>query len=212
MSYNLDYGNIKSSLSIYSSQLKELEKSREILIKESREVVSLCSKAIILIHSNKISDAASLLQNSFSIITHLRTYVISDLDRYLWPAEQEYVEAIILKEIAEKKSSLSGYTELNVSLNAYVGGLLDSIGEMKRMIYDRLRKNDLQFSLSLFEIMQSVYDLLYPFSVYDNIINGVRKKLDISKRIIEDTRITMTEAYQRNEFLSEFTRISNPEP
>jgi translin len=212
MSYNLDYDNIKSSLTIYSSQLKELEKSREILIKESREVVSLCSKAIVLIHSNKISDAESLLQNSFSIIAHLRTYVISDLDRYLWPAEQEYVEAIILKEIAERKSSLSGYTELNVSLNAYVGGLLDSVGEMKRMIYDHLRKNDLQFSLSLFEIMQSVYDLLYPFSVYDNIINGVRKKLDISKRIIEDTRITMTEAYQRNEFLSEFKRVSNPEP
>ncbi len=212
MSYNLDYGNIKTSLSIYSSQLKELEKSREILIKESREVVSLCSKAIILIHSNKITEAESLLQNSFSIIIHLRTYVISDLDRYLWPAEQEYVEAIILKEIAERKSSLSGYTDLNVSLNAYVGGLLDSVGEIKRMIYDRLRKNDLQFSLSLFEIMQSIYDLLYPFSVYDNIINGVRKKLDISKRIIEDTRITMTEAYQRNEFLSEFQKISKPEP
>ncbi len=212
MSYNLDYDNIRSSLSIYSSQLKELEKSREILIKESREVVSLCSKAIILIHSNKITDAESLLQNSFSIINNLRTYVISDLDRYLWPAEQEYVEAIILKEIAERKSSLSGHTDLNVSLNAYVGGLLDSVGEVKRMIYDRLRKNDLQFSLSLFEIMQSIYDLLYPFSVYDNIMNGVRKKLDISKRIIEDTRITMTEAYQRNEFLSEFKRIAKPEP
>src|SRR3712207_1767822 len=130
MSYNLDYGNIKSSLSIYSSQLKELEKSREILIKESRAVVSLCSKAIILIHSNKITDAESLLQNSFSIINNLRTYVVSDLDRYLWPAEQEYVEAIILKEIAERKSSLSGYTDLNVSLNAYVGGLLDCVGEI----------------------------------------------------------------------------------
>jgi translin len=212
MSYSLDFNNIKSSLSTYSSQLKELEKSREILIKESREVISLCSKAIIFIHSNKIADAESLLQNSFSIITHLRTYVISDLDRYLWPAEQEYVEAIILKEIAERKGSLSGHADLNVSLNAYVGGLLDSVGEIKRMIYDRLRKNDLQFSLSLFEIMQSIYDLLYPFSVYDNIINGVRKKLDISKRIIEDTRITMTEAFQRNEFLSEFKSISKPEP
>jgi translin len=76
------------------------------------------------------------------------------------------------------------------------------------MIYDNLRKNNHGYSLSLFEIMQSIYNLVYPFSFYDNLIPGIRKKLDVSKRMMEDVRITMTEEYQRTMFLNEFKSIS----
>ena len=175
-----------------------MEINRETLIKETREVISLCSKSIILLHSNKILEAGTLLDKSSLLIKNLKDHVIFDLDRYLWPAEQEYVEAFILKEIVDRKPILSSYDSMNVSLNAYVTGLLDCIGEIKRMIYDCLRKNNIDFSSSLFEIMQSIYDLIYPFSIYDNIVPGIRKKLDVSKRIIEDVRVTMTEEYQRD--------------
>ncbi len=150
------------------------------------------------------------MDKSSLLIKNLKNHVIFDLDRYLWPAEQEYVEAFILKEIVDRKPILSSYESINVSLNAYVTGLLDCIGEIKRMIYDYLRKNNIDFSLSLFEIMQSIYDLIYPFSIYDNIVPGIRKKLDVSKRIIEDVRITMTEEYQRISFLNQFKNISKP--
>ena len=149
-----------------------------------------------------------MLDKSSLLIKKLKDHVIFDLDRYLWPAEQEYVEAFILKEIVDRKPVLSSYDLMNVSLNAYVTGLLDCIGEIKRMIYDCLRKNNIDFSSSLFEIMQSIYDLIYPFSIYDNIVSGIRKKLDVSKRIIEDVRITMTEEYQRIAFLNKFKNIS----
>ena len=142
------------------------------------------------------------------MIKNLKNHIVFDLDRYLWPAEQEYVEGFILKEIIEKKPFLSDHETLNVSLNAYVTGLLDCIGEIKRMIYDYLRKNDFDFSISLFEIMQSIYNMIYPFSSYDNIIPGIRKKLDVSKRIIDDVRITITEEYRRVSFLDEFKDIS----
>ena len=142
------------------------------------------------------------------MIKSLKNHIVFDLDCYLWPAEQEYVEGFILKEIIEKKPFLSDHETLNVSLNAYVTGLLDCIGEIKRMIYDYLRKNDFDFSISLFEIMQSIYNMIYPFSSYDNIIPGIRKKLDVSKRIIDDVRITITEEYRRVSFLDEFKDIS----
>jgi translin len=188
--------------------MKQIENGRETLIKESREVNSLCSKAIILLHSGRISEAEALLNKSSILIKNLKKHIVFDLDRYLWPAEQEYVEGIILKEIIEKKLILSDHETLNVSLNAYVTGLLDCIGEIKRMIYDYLRKNDFEFSISLFEIMQSIYNMIYPFSSYDNLMPGIRKKLDISKRIIDDVRITITEEYRRVSFLDEFKNIS----
>lgn len=208
MDYSASFENVQNSLDSLSSQMKELEQRREALIKETREVISLCSKAIILLHGDKAKESETLLSSASSSIKKLKDYVICDLDRYLWPAEQEYVEAYVLKEIVERKSFLSGHDELNVSLNAYVTGLLDCTGEIKRMIYDNLRKNNHGYSLSLFEIMQSIYNLVYPFSFYDNLIPGIRKKLDVSKRMMEDVRITMTEEYQRTMFLNEFKSIS----
>ena len=208
MDYSVSFENVQNSLNSLSSQMKQLEQRREALIKETREVISLCSKAIILLHGDKVKDSETLLNSASSSIKKLKDYVICDLDRYLWPAEQEYVEAYVLKEIVERKSSLSGHDELNVSLNAYVTGLLDCTGEIKRMIYDNLRKNNHGYSLSLFEIMQSIYNLVYPFSFYDNLIPGIRKKLDVSKRMMEDVRITMTEEYQRTMFLNEFKSVS----
>ncbi len=208
MDYSASFENVQNSLNSFSGQMKQLELSREALIKETRDVISLCSKAIVLLHGEKTKESEKLLDGASSSIKKLKDYVICDLDRYLWPAEQEYVEAFILKEIVERKPYLSGHGELNVSLNAYVTGLLDCTGEIKRMIYDNLRKNNHGFSLSLFEIMQSIYNLVYPFSFYDNLIPGIRKKLDVSKRMMEDVRITMTEEYQRTVFLNEFKNIS----
>jgi translin len=207
MSYAVSFNGVENSLNAFSNQMKQLEISRETLIKETREVISLCSKAIILLHSNKTPEAETLLDKSSLLIKDLKNYVIFDLERYLWPAEQEYVEAIVLKEILTKKPALSSHEDMNVSLNAYVTGLLDCIGEIKRMIYDHLRKNNFDFSLSLFDAMQSIYSLIYPFSIYDNIVPGTRKKLDVSKRIIEDVRVTMTEEHRRNAFLSQFEGI-----
>lgn len=204
MGFQINFSKMESSLNEFSIHLKQVESSREKLIKENREIISCCSKAIVYLHGNNLEEATTMISKALDLISDLRKFVISDLDRYLWPAEQEYVEACILKEIVEKKPFISSHLDLNVSLNAYLTGLLDCIGEIKRMIYDNLRRNDFETSLSLFVIMQSFYDSIYPFSFYDNILPGVRKKLDVGKRIIEDVRITITEEQRRKDFLNKF--------
>lgn len=202
------FNRIKESLDIFLSQMKKLESSREKLIKDTREIISLCSKSIVLLHNNNLSESNDLLQKAFTQLTDLKQYVLFDLDRYLWPAEQEYVEAVILKEILEKKTVLSNHQDLKVSINPYVTGLLDCIGEIKRMLYDILRKNDFEYSLELFSTMQTLYDMIYPFAYYDNIVPGLRKKLDISKRIIEDVRVTISEESRRRDFIKKLELVS----
>ena len=204
MGFEINFSKMESSLNEFSIHLKQVESSREKLIKENREIISCCSKAIVFLHGNNLEEATTMISKALDLIRDLRKFVISDLDRYLWPAEQEYVEACILKEIVEKKPFISSHLDLNVSLNAYLTGLLDCIGEIKRMIYDNLRRNDFETSFSLFVIMQSFYDSIYPFSFYDNILPGIRKKLDVGKRIIEDVRITITEEQRRKDFLNKF--------
>src|ERR1044072_7023076 len=164
------YSRLQISLNEFTTHLVQIESSRDTLLKESRAIIANCSKAIILLHSNKITQAADILKQTLTSLQYLKKLIISDLDRYIWPAEQEYVEAIILLEIIEKKEFLSNNVDLQVSHNAYLTGLLDCIGEIKRMIYDKLRINDFETCVSLFDIMQSIFDYAYPFAIYDNIV------------------------------------------
>jgi translin len=45
--------------------------------------------------------------------------------------------------------------------------------------------------------MQELYNAVYVLGVYDNLIPGLRRKLDISKMITEDVRAAVTEDSRR---------------
>ena len=156
-----------------------------------------CSKSIMALHRGRFEDAAKLLEEAQAELGSLRMHIRDDLERYLINAEQELVEAYQLKCVYEK-TSLVGIEELNVATSSYLLGLLDSIGEIKRMIYDNLRTERTSDALNLFALMEDLYSSIYPFSVYDNIVPGIRRKLDVAKLLIENARSTLTEESNRN--------------
>jgi translin len=49
----------------------------------------------------------------------------------------------------------------------------------------------------LFATMEEIYNAIYPFAVYDNIVPGLRRKLDVARMLIEDIRATVTEESRR---------------
>ena len=51
--------------------------------------------------------------------------------------------------------------------------------------------------IRLFGLMQELYNAVYVLGVYDNLIPGLRRKLDISKMITEDVRAAVTEDSRR---------------
>ena len=141
--------------------------------------------------------SAKLLEEAQTELGSLRTHIRDDLERYLINAEQEFVEAYQLKCVYEK-TSLAGMDDLNVATSSYLLGLLDSIGEIKRMIYDNLRTERTPDALNLFALMEDLYSSIYPFAVYDNIVPGIKRKLDVAKLLIENVRSTLTEESNRN--------------
>lgn len=189
--------NVKATLKIISSELDDVEHRREVLIKGTRGVIMKCSKSIMALHRGRFEDAIKLLDEAQTELGSLRAYIRDDLERYLINAEQELVEAYQLKCVYQK-TSLAGIEELNVATSSYLLGLLDSIGEIKRMIYDNLRTERTSDALSLFALMEDLYSSIYPFSVYDNIVPGIKRKLDVAKLLIENVRSTLTEESNRN--------------
>ena len=192
----MSFTNVHISLDEINGELRNIEERREILIKNTRDIVMLCSKSIISLHNNEMDDARRKLSQAKAMLDKFKEYAKTDLQKYIAVAEQEFVEAYVLKSIVEE-STLPSKTELNVSGSSYLTGLLDCIGEVKRMVYDRMRLGKAEDAIKLFAIMQDLYSIVYPFAVYDNLIPGLRRKLDVSKMLIEDIRAVITEETRR---------------
>jgi translin len=192
----MSFTNVHGSLDEINRELRNIEERREILIKNTRDMVMLCSKSIIALHNNEMDNACIKISQAKIMLDKFKEYAKTDLQKYIAVAEQEFVEAYVLKSIVEE-SSLPSKTELNVSGSGYLTGLLDCIGELKRMVYDRMRAGKADDATKLFAIMQDLYSIVYPFAVYDNLIPGLRRKLDVSKMLIEDIRAVITEETRR---------------
>ncbi|SVD86844.1 uncharacterized protein METZ01_LOCUS439698, partial [marine metagenome] len=184
--------NVKSSLPLISKNLEKTNAKREFLIKNNRETVILCSQAIISIHKNDLNTAKKKIAKAKSELTKLKQKTSGDLVRYIITPEQEFVEAASLLAVIEDKE-IPSVKSLNVSDESYILGLLDCIGELKRQVIDRIRVGDSKRATQLFDVMENLYLLLYPFASYDKIVKETRRKLDVNRMLVEETRSVLTE-------------------
>lgn len=198
--------NVKTTLKKITTELDDVEHRREILIKGTRDVIIKCSRSIMALHKGRFEVAATLVEEAQAELRSLKTHVHEDLEKYLVSAEQEFVEAYQLRCVYEK-TSLAGIDDLKVATSSYLLGILDCIGEIKRMIYDNLRTERTSDALNLFALMEDLYSSIYPFTVYDNIIPGIKRKLDVAKLLIENTRSTLTEESSRNLLIKKISTL-----
>ena len=199
---------MKVSLNSINDELQIIENRREQLIKESRDIIILCSQSIVSIHQGHIQTSQLKLDKAKDLYLSLKKLAHTDLLRYLAMSEQELVECSLLMSIV-KNETFPGLNEMGVSSQAYLFGILDCIGEIKRMIYDMVRLDRYDKAESLFRIMQEIYSDIYPFSIYDNIVIGIRKKLDVCKILIENTRELITEEARRSIIIESLKKLDN---
>jgi translin len=197
---------IKISLTSINDELKLIENRREQLIKESRDIIILCSQSIISLHQGHLQESQLKLDKAKDLYFSLKTLAQADLLRYLSMSEQELVECSLLMSIV-KNEALPGLDDIGVSSQAYLFGILDCIGEIKRMVYDMVRLNRYDQAEYLFRVMQEIYSEIYPFSIYDNLVNGIRKKLDVCKILIENTRELITEEARRSIIIESLKKL-----
>ena len=160
--------NVRTSLPKISKELERTNSSREFLIKNNRTVVINCSQAIISIHKKDLVTAKKKIKKAKEELTKLKQKAGGDLNRYVLTPEQELVEAVSLLSIIEGKD-IPSYKSLKISGESYILGLLDCIGDLKRQVIDTIRVGNLKKAESLFDVMENLYLMLYPFATYDKI-------------------------------------------
>lgn len=173
-------------------ELENVEKRRDVLIKESRSVLLYTRRAISSIHAGKSEEATEYIEKAEVLLSRLRKVAGEDLKRHIYVAEGEFVEAVCLKRINEG-GPLPRPQELGVQLGSYLHGLLDCVGELRRCILDALREEKFDKAVHLFKGMEAIYSTLLPLSVYDSVVQGLRHKIDVVRIQVEETRGLLAE-------------------
>lgn len=198
--------NIRLSLNKISKSLSEEQDSREFLLRNTREVIILCSRSIISVHKGDIKSAKNNLNQARILLKKYQKKATGDLRRYIVTPEQEFVEAACLVAIVEKKE-IPTDKKLRVLPESYILGLLDLIGELKRMIFDKIRIGDIDEATKIFEIMENLYLHLYPFSMYDKVVKEARKKIDVARILVDNVRGAITEEKRRTDLIKELNKL-----
>ncbi|TAK27677.1 MAG: RNA-binding protein [Nitrosarchaeum sp.] len=198
--------NVKPSLNKIAKSLSEVQDAREFLLKNTREIIILCSKSIISVHKEDMKSAKNNLKQADILLKKYKKKATPDLRRYMITPEQEFVEAASLIAIVEK-NEIPSEKELDVMSESYVLGLMDCVGELKRMIFDKIRIGDIDNASRVFEIMENLYLNLYPFSMYDKVVKEARRKIDVDRILVDDARGAITEEKRRSELIKALNKL-----
>ncbi len=198
--------NVKPSLNKIAKSLGNIQDAREFLLKNTREIVILCSRSIIAVHKGDLRTGKKNLNSAERLLKRYRTKATGELRRYLITPEQEFVEASCLIAVVERKEIPSD-KKLSVMPESYVLGLLDGIGELKRMVFDKIRIGDVEEATRVFEVMENLYLHLYTFSMYDKVLKEARRKIDVGRILVENVRSAITEEQRRTELIKTLQRL-----
>jgi translin len=163
---------------------------REQVLTLSRNAIRLASSSILEIHRGKLDVASKNLTEIEKVLGRIGEVAenIPELatSQNVFVAYQEYTEALTLKTFAET-GKLPSLQDSGGFYRPYLLGLLDVVGEFRRMALNSLRKGDISKAEKLLEGMESIYDNLYVLE-HTSIVPTFRAKMDASRRIIEATR------------------------
>lgn len=180
------------------------DKAREIGLSLSREVVRTCGTAIRHTHRRDVDKAAKLLEDAQKALEEIELQLADHPDIYysgfVEHAQQEFVECAVVHQLLTKNNcddDLPSPGELGVTNAAYLNGLGDVVGELRRHILDLIRQDMPQDGDRFLDIMDEIYSTLMMFDYPDAITRGLRRKSDVARSLIERTRGDLTNAMRQ---------------
>jgi len=173
-------------ISNIEKKLTEKEEALDEVILKGRTAVRSCSNTIKAVHAGDMKTAKKHLGEAEKTVKQLlkrKQQFPNQVNHVL----QEYAEALITLEAVQKKR-IPGQKELDVEEVPYVLGLLDSVGELKREMYESIRKNKKKDAEKYFALMEEIFDALLPLRFSNAILPEFRRKQDVARIQIEQAR------------------------
>lgn len=165
--------------------------AREKALASGRSAIRSCGNAIRAMHRYEMDSARSLLDEAQAHLDDARSHLDGHADMlyagFVHDAEKELAEARITFALVTG-DSFPTPPGLGIPPAAFVKGLAESIGELRRHILDLMRHGELERCEELLGAMDDMYYLLVSMDYPDGITLGLRRLTDVARSIIERTR------------------------
>jgi translin len=182
------------------ADLETKDAAREKVLPLCRELIRYASITIRAIHRQELEEAQKLLNEGRQVRSDLEK-AVSQCEElryhgFVKDAQKEYTEANAVFALVSGKL-LPDPDDLKVDYGAYLNGLGDTVGELRRYILDNMRHGDLSKCEETLSAMDDIYTILVTMDFPDAITGGLRHTTDQVRGILEKTRGDITLAVRQ---------------
>jgi translin len=183
--------------------LEAKNQARELALANSRTTIRHCAHSIRASHRGERESARELLRAAGELVAATRSDIIEAHPGIYWAgyvqdAQKEYAEANIVYAVIGGEAVPSA-AELRVEPAAYLNGLGEAAGEMRRYALDRIRHGEVELCEQVLNTMEDIYSLLVTVDFPDAITDGLRRTTDMVRGVLERTRGDITFAIQQRQ-------------
>ncbi|MFW9966245.1 MAG: haloacid dehalogenase [Candidatus Thorarchaeota archaeon] len=179
---------------------------REKVLPLSRSAVRKCSESIKETHRGNYDSADKLLSEAHETAEkaerEMKGSEFMSHSKSLAVAYQELAEAANLLSLL-RNSTFTPPEKYGIPTRAYLTGLADTVGELRRAVLDKLRDEKVESAVSLLGFMEEILDELHTFDFPNALVPELRRKCDVARSIIERTRGDITSAIQQAKLVEE---------
>jgi translin len=181
-------------------QLTSRNRDREEGLSVSREVIRSSANAIRAVHRSDFDEASRLIGTAASRLEdaeHIRTDspLIYNAG-FMNDARKEFTEANITLAVISGEDIPTAEV-LGIDPPAYLNGMAEVIGELRRYILDSLRRDNVDRCEELMEVMDEIYGVLVTVDFPEALTSGLRHTTDAMRAVLERTRGDLTVALRQ---------------
>lgn len=186
--------------------------AREQGLPLSREVIRNSANAIRAVHRGEDDEALALMDKNAEILKQIDTVLAQHPDVYfagfVHDAQKEYAEARATYALTHHLP-LPDPDDVGVAYAAYLNGLGEAVGELRRHILDQIRTRGSAWGEETLNAMDDVYYLMASMDYPAAISGGLKRTADVTRSIIEKTRGDLTNAIRTMHLEEALSRLEN---
>jgi len=154
------------------------------------------------VHRQEFDQAKELLQSAHNLLDEAEQAITacSELINigFFRDAQKEFAEGSITLALVTGKQPPDP-DELGIDSAAYLNGLGEAVGELRRYLLDSMRRGDLSQGEELLSAMDDIYNILVTMDFPDAITAGLRRTTDMVRGVLERTRSDLTLVMRQKE-------------
>jgi translin len=192
------------------ARLQAKHSQRETVLDASRRLVQHSARAIRAIHREEWDEARRIMDGAAEILTEMSQASRGHEDLasagYTLDAQKEFAEAHLTWALV-RGEDLASPDSLGVADAAWLNGLGEAGGELRRRALDLVRRGDIEEAERVLKRMEDIYTFLTTVDFPSAITRDVRRTNDMVRGVTERTRGDLTLAARQEQLKAALDRF-----